>query len=242
MIKSCAVARIIPARAGFTLKANSTAPLNSDHPRSRGVYSSHTTWHYERQGSSPLARGLLHRVPLRRRYPGMIPARAGFTQRPGSTWSPSRDHPRSRGVYLKTTDDAQPDAGSSPLARGLQALNPLFEYRSRIIPARAGFTRRDEGRRQGSGDHPRSRGVYLGGLTVEDAGKGSSPLARGLHDPRVPGELVEGIIPARAGFTLLESQLDIVTRDHPRSRGVYRTRGTGPRQRRGSSPLARGLL
>ena len=41
--------------------------------------------------------------------------------------------------------------------------------------------------------------------------------------------ITEGIIPARAGFTLLESQLFIVTRDHPRSRGVYTaTAGEAP--------------
>ena len=52
-------------------------------------------------------------------------------------------------------------------------------------------------------DHPRSRGVYEEDYGSADDPKGSSPLARGLllvnrrHDDDV------GIIPARAGFTLL---------------------------------------
>ena len=70
---------------------------------------------------------------------------------------------------------------------------------------------------------------------------GSSPLARGLRSSTYQSVIIYRIIPARAGFTLLESQLFIVTRDHPRSRGVY-----GDPQNRsvpgvGSSPLARGL-
>ena len=50
-----------------------------------------------------------------------------------------------------------------------------------------------------------------------------------------------GIIPARAGFTVLCFVRTFVRRDHPRSRGVYaRASSTGP-STRGSSPLARGL-
>ena len=93
-----------------------------------------------RRGSSPLARGLRTRNSRKALSLGIIPARAGFTLLElGVLWA-SWDHPRSRGVYLKTTDDAQPDAGSSPLARGLRrALNHRLANHG-IIPARAGFT------------------------------------------------------------------------------------------------------
>ena len=74
----------------------------------------------------------------------------------------------------------------------------------RIIPARAGFTRR---RRRCSGpppDHPRSRGVYSYEWTALRSRSGSSPLARGLlYQDRKRG-IVVGIIPARAGFTLAD--------------------------------------
>ena len=71
---------------------------------------------------------------------------------------------------------------------------------------------------------------------------GSSPLARGLPSVHVSFHKRRGIIPARAGFTVVgASVMDSLT-DHPRSRGVYDTcvidRPTGA----GSSPLARGLL
>ena len=54
----------------------------------------------------------------------------------------SRDHPRSRGVYTEEFRGAVELAGSSPLARGLLLVFLLVICRSRIIPARAGFTSR----------------------------------------------------------------------------------------------------
>ena len=50
----------------------------------------------------------------------------------------------------------------------------------RIIPARAGFTLRENAREYEEEDHPRSRGVYLKSLADRDLKAGSSPLARGL--------------------------------------------------------------
>ena len=54
--------------------------------------------------------------------------------------------------------------------------------------------------------------------------------------------MARGIIPARAGFTSVTSSPWMTMRDHPRSRGVYRTWGSAVGAVAGSSPLARGLL
>ena len=70
---------------------------------------------------------------------------------------------------------------------------------------------------------------------------GSSPLARGLQDRRGEGPDPVRIIPARAGFTTPWSTASRRTRDHPRSRGVYRTQPQAAPTPSGSSPLARGL-
>ena len=154
-------------------------------------------------GSSPLARGLPPHCTEPAAGGGIIPARAGFTAdlRPPD---PLRaDHPRSRGVYRTIPR------------------SPPRRRRSRIIPARAGFTGHPglpAGHRE---DHPRSRGVYPGHPGDQDAGAGSSPLARGLPMVEEDGVYHLGIIPARAGFT--------TTPRAPRGRT------------RGSSPLARGL-
>ena len=151
------------------------------------------------------------------------------------------DHPRSRGVYDRADSLSEMAAGSSPLARGL--LRPAIdgEARIRIIPARAGVTRRSASSPTIPPDHPRPRGVYTSVRSGSTPAAGSSPLARGLPvADEFLGE-VGGIIPARAGFTCPTASPSRRPRDHPRSRGVYPGRGpTGPTPS-GSSPLARGL-
>ena len=92
-----------------------------------------------------------------------------------------------------------------------------------------------------AGDHPRSRGVYHGFPHICPDKQGSSPLARGLHNKLYNSELVERIIPARAGFTRLNDEFVEKNRDHPRSRGVYLMRWSIGDILMGSSPLARGL-
>ena len=192
---------IIPARAGFTTNFREAHHIGRDHPRSRGVYPEDLVIFASPEGSSPLARGLPHSSFLGRLFTRIIPARAGFTYRHAGPAPPLRDHPRSRGVYVRVTKAALGDAGSSPLARGLLCLDlaPLTGYR--IIPARAGFTRRRTERSTRPGDHPRSRGVYKSSAENSKSAEGSSPLARGL--PRFRSSVPAGprIIPARAGFT-----------------------------------------
>ena len=171
----------------------------------------------------------------------IIPARAGFTRperpRPGQ----DRDHPRSRGVYCTTYDNPLSRRGSSPLARGLLALNWVTTGVLRIIPARAGFTRRPWRTPPIPGDHPRSRGVYLWDAACDAEHRGSSPLARGLPLRALRREPIVGIIPARAGFTPHDPRRGRAGRDHPRSRGVYEAAELGGARVWGSSPLARGL-
>ena len=172
------------------------------------------------------------------------------------------DHPRSRGVYERPAERVGFHWGSSPLARGLrESHRPRHQYRpgssplarglpctasapvgrSRIIPARAGFTDQHRPRHRPLPDHPRSRGVYPDAVVEKLADWGSSPLARGLH---ALGELLPqlaGIIPARAGFTFCAPLASALGTDHPRSRGVYVDLAEGPHDISGSSPLARGL-
>ena len=73
------VGRIIPARAGFTLRPEVRHLLAQDHPRSRGVYRSIRTMASTGMGSSPLARGLQTGSDELIERIGIIPARAGFT-------------------------------------------------------------------------------------------------------------------------------------------------------------------
>ena len=131
------------------------------------------------------------------------------------------DHPRSRGVYSMRCPAFTPEAGSSPLARGLRVAPDPLDGPVRIIPARAGFT----------------------AWTYGPAAlcHGSSPLARGLLGEVGEDQVRLGIIPARAGFTHDRTAPRRRPRDHPRSRGVYVLLLRAGTASPGSSPLARGL-
>ena len=197
-----------------------------DHPRSRGVYRNKIWTNPLAIGSSPLARGLRMSVCSRYLTSRIIPARAGFTFHLGVLYLVAGDHPRSRGVYHTHYSRSLLGPGSSPLARGLQWHRRLPTSTQWIIPARAGFTRPGHSQRDRRADHPRSRGVYSRpDLDVAVPG-GSSPLARGLR--RWSRTLINrsGIIPARAGFTCTAPHRRSRGKDHPRSRGVYRGRGS----------------
>ena len=232
---------IIPARAGFTRRSSRTGARWPDHPRSRGVYSSPRKVFRAWVGSSPLARGLPDRQFVQHVVEGIIPARAGFTTGGRTSWTSRTDHPRSRGVYSRFAFRFRVFVGSSPLARGLLRVGGGMGGRRGIIPARAGFTAAGCPRRGPSPDHPRSRGVYVRPAARPVAWAGSSPLARGLRPPPRTRTRPARIIPARAGFTLRRARRRRLRRDHPRSRGVYKTHDSPHRNSPGSSPLARGL-
>ena len=194
-----------------------------------------------RRGSSPLARGLLTVFAVIMTTARIIPARAGFTAPTGGCPARRWDHPRSRGVYADALPGGGVHGGSSPLARGLPEHAEQEVARGGIIPARAGFTWARPRRRAGGWDHPRSRGVYALRLRAAADTAGSSPLARGLRAHGLPLSRGLGIIPARAGFTRDGPPPGRAERDHPRSRGVYRTVAVVNGKGGGSSPLARGL-
>ena len=132
-------------------------------------------------------------------------------------------------------------SGSSPLARGLRFDHEGKPCAVRIIPARAGFTGVSRVIAWRTPDHPRSRGVYVKGLTDQMSAEGSSPLARGLPRKENIMRCCARIIPARAGFTSTTRRPSSRGSDHPRSRGVYPDRRFVGRVGEGSSPLARGL-
>ena len=172
-----------------------------DHPRSRGVYSMRSNRTITPGGSSPLARGLLVSFLPRSACPGIIPARAGFTDIRYRTGGRTADHPRSRGVYSAPHKAQVTMRGSSPLARGLHQMKGAAITPCRIIPARAGFTFQAWVRNIHDADHPRSRGVYDGAAHGIEPVDGSSPLARGLLVVDSGLHCGSRIIPARAGFT-----------------------------------------
>ncbi len=108
------------------------------------------------------------------------------------------------------------------------------------MPARAGSTPWPSPSRSSRRDHPRSRGEHRDGVVDRMSVGGSSPLARGAHPGRRHPRGRRGIIPARAGSTVIRPSPPPMRGDHPRSRGEHWTIRPSAVVAFGSSPLARG--
>ena len=178
--------RIIPACAGFTRRRMFLRGLVGDHPRMRGVYFRKNSPPMSSPGSSPHARGLRWCGVYRAYGWRIIPACAGFTRFLPSIMRMVVDHPRMRGVYMRSGWSRSICGGSSPHARGLPLFVTFHPFDGRIIPACAGFTVGHLRIYPWTPDHPRMRGVYF--------------IQR--RRPRAD----EGIIPACAGFTELHAR------------------------------------
>ena len=112
--------RLIPARAGKTCRALSTASRPGAHPRACGENSSSSRARRRWWGSSPRVRGKLAARVDGEQVGRLIPARAGKTPRHYSTHIPSGAHPRASGENW--------------------AITLWTGQRSGLIPARAGKT------------------------------------------------------------------------------------------------------
>ena len=112
--------RLIPARAGNTVRNCSGAAKSTAHPRSRGE---HTKDAIDAISSARL-----------------IPARAGNTDLSCHAHFMCPAHPRSRGEHFLAGVIATSSTGSSPLARGTRKVSDFLSLFFRLIPARAGNT------------------------------------------------------------------------------------------------------
>ena len=153
--------RLIPARAGNTLKKPSRLQESSAHPRSRGEHFMTLPTLLTDPGSSPLARGtrgcgFLSSTPRR-----LIPARAGNTSCCSVALFLHSAHPRSRGEHVVAVFFPAHPGGSSPLARGTPTWVTCWVCPSRLIPARAGNTSALTSPLDSAPAHPRSRGEHL---------------------------------------------------------------------------------
>ena len=194
--------RIIPARAGSTHRGVAACDTPGDHPRSCGEHATLSTAFGIRQGSSPLVRGALAAALHERGVWGIIPARAGSTEKFQKELDESEDHPRSCGEHSTRRSTPRGAAGSSPLVRGapISATGELST--TRIIPARAGSTATKASLKVTDEDHPRSCGEHQVMLVAGQTYTGSSPLVRGAPEIMPLTASLLGIIPARAGSTL----------------------------------------
>ena len=154
-------------------------------------------------GSSPLARGTRSRTLTRCSRSGLIPARAGNTRPSTRAFCGCWAHPRSRGEHGRYNPACRRTLGSSPLARGTQGEGLVLGGGDGLIPARAGNTLQPTLVMRIHRAHPRSRGEHTRQSRRQTFATGSSPLARGTLFISLSNRLFSGLIPARAGNTLM---------------------------------------
>ena len=181
VLDEVAVLGLIPARAGNTMPNRTATSSSRAHPRSRGEHPRRACWRLSAWGSSPLARGTPQLPGPWRRYPGLIPARAGNTSGLRAARVHTWAHPRSRGEHFWVKDRDNPEGGSSPLARGTRESDSVQPCSLGLIPARAGNTHRLHLRECATLAHPRSRGEHRRLHERHHGHVGSSPLARGTR-------------------------------------------------------------
>ena len=133
--------RFTPAHAGNTSSATYIKRSGWVHPRSRGEYKSDAHNLSGLRGSPPLTRGIhFSGSPGSKRH-RFTPAHAGNTHVNAEEAGSLEVHPRSRGEYLLTLHQTDPEPGSSPLTRGILWRKKLQVKTDRFIPAHAGNTK-----------------------------------------------------------------------------------------------------
>ena len=131
---------LIPARAGKTSERSRDRRATGAHPRAGGENIPGERGVVLEGGSSPRGRGKLIGEPVDKLLAGLIPARAGKTNKFCRWLRDAGAHPRAGGENHEAATSIDPAHGSSPRGRG----KPIVWSRLReifgLIPARAGKT------------------------------------------------------------------------------------------------------
>ncbi|PLS27331.1 hypothetical protein CGZ88_0858 [Bifidobacterium anseris] len=233
---------IIPALAGSTSSALSTARTNWDHPRACGEHQTETGRQAWQSGSSPRLRGARVLCGQAWGAHGIIPALAGSTRSRLMCRAAPRDHPRACGEHTTRRSVMHPCQGSSPRLRGAPKLWYVWLASNGIIPALAGSTAGIPVTLTSKRDHPRACGEHVMALGSRNTAVGSSPRLRGAPDTNAPAVREGGIIPALAGSTRRTTSTSPYRRDHPRACGEHHTACLIALRSLGSSPRLRGAL
>ena len=131
---------LIPAQAGKTVYRSNRHHGAGAHPRAGGE--NFLVWVElgGDVGSSPRRRGKLGGKKGDVPKPGLIPAQAGKTRRPGRTRWRRPAHPRAGGENMQHLVATASAAGSSPRRRGKRDTSEGQRALERLIPAQAGKT------------------------------------------------------------------------------------------------------
>ena len=171
--------RLIPARAGKTLRPGVLGCPAAAHPRAGGENVLAAPMIDFTLGSSPRGRGKRTEVVDVAAASRLIPARAGKTLSGFFFTISLPAHPRAGGenLYMPRVNFNTP--GSSPRGRGkLSRVGQLHDFLG-LIPARAGKTPGNPHRQCTFAAHPRAGGENVGHVERDALVGGSSPRGRG---------------------------------------------------------------
>ena len=210
------------------------------HPRVRGEQTGMLRVMYSGSGSSPRARGTVHKPNSPPALARFIPACAGNRRAGSRACGRWPVHPRVRGEQTEGGCMEYRGYGSSPRARGTgNCANDRWTFR-RFIPACAG-NRTCTARAPGwVSVHPRVRGEQRGYHINCLYYAGSSPRARGTARNLRRRRAAPRFIPACAGNSCRVRAEEGAGPVHPRVRGEQGDVERCHAARVGSSPRARG--
>ena len=210
---------LIPARAGKTSLRDTLRAGYRAHPRAGGENPPGGGLLGQAAGSSPRGRGKLAEGKDSHLALRLIPARAGKTRPAGRVAGPVQAHPRAGGENRTTRTIRIAFLGSSPRGRGKLRQAPVLQGRGRLIPARAGKTPSTSCLIARAPAHPRAGGENGPARRPDHVGAGSSPRGRGKRPGWARRGRTRGLIPARAGKTVLVVQAVADGAAHPRAGG-----------------------
>ena len=239
-MRTLALHRLIPARAGKTTPARPQPHHYQAHPRACGENHLPAGVRVPQLGSSPRVRGKLQGPVHGDVGRGLIPARAGKTQGFIPALAGNRAHPRACGENPPWVWTAPRPAGSSPRVRGKPPRVRGKHQRSGLIPACAGKTAAGPPRPRRGRAHPRACGENPRSPARSESGRGSSPRVRGKPPHHEVAHHPGRLIPARAGKTWPQQEGRGVVPAHPRACGENVWGFIKPVVDVGSSPRVRG--
>ena len=191
--------RFIPACAGNRMMMDSVVMGQPVHPRVRGEQTGMLRVMYSGSGSSPRARGTVHKPNSPPALARFIPACAGNRRAGSRACGRWPVHPRVRGEQTEGGCMEYRGYGSSPRARGTARLPHQLPVLRRFIPACAGNSAKPTTAPSCAPVHPRVRGEQLPRARRRGRRPGSSPRARGTGRRRALSRCAGRFIPACAG-------------------------------------------
>ena len=155
------LSRITPTCVGNTTCKTSKTRSSRDHPHLRGEYDMQDKQDKIKQGSPPLAWGILQHVLRQVITCGITPTCVGNTLLNNSWFATVEDHPHLRGEYTRGFKPTCKKSGSPPLAWGILEAKLEKNKEDGITPTCVGNTSLPASSQRLRRDHPHLRGEYF---------------------------------------------------------------------------------